>query len=86
VCDTPGGWAIAWVKLPAKNASRAKEALLGGAFRHVETTYYRGVDDATLGAYYRLASPHDPSQAEHAESLLATATGGMGHLLTGVTV
>jgi hypothetical protein len=73
VYDTPSGWAIAWVSIPTKTAPHAKGALLGGAFRHVETTYNHNADDAEVAAYYRLAPKYDSSQAEHAESLLADA-------------
>jgi hypothetical protein len=71
---------------PDEDRSTRQGALLGGAFRHVETTYNRNADDAEVAAYYRLAPKYDPSQAEHAESLLAVALGAMPYRLRAVTV
>jgi hypothetical protein len=87
VSATPSGWAIAWVTVPAQMAARIKGVLLGGPFRHVETTYYRNATEAELAAYYRLAPNHDPAtEAQHAENLLAQALGDMPHALHGVNL
>ena len=87
VSQTPRGWAIAWVTVPAQMAAREKGVLLGGPFCHVETTYHRNASEAELAAYYRLAPNHDPAtEAQHAEDLLAKALGDMPHALHGVNL
>jgi hypothetical protein len=41
VTEPPTGWGIAWITVPSKRAAEARHALLTGAFRYVEITYYR---------------------------------------------
>jgi hypothetical protein len=85
VSDTPSGWAIAFVRVPTRTAPRAKSALLGAAFRHVETTYLHDASEAELAAYYRIKRTQEPANASnHAEVLLADAPGAMPYVLTTV--
>jgi hypothetical protein len=91
VVATPGGWAIAFLQVSAKTAPRAKGALLGDVFRHVEVTYYRDAKDAEIAAYYRRGKATPEGQpttegAEHAEVLLAAALGDMPYVLRSVTL
>lgn len=86
VVATPGGWGIAWIQVPTKTAPRAKSALLGNVFPHVEVTYYRDAKDAEIAAYYKRGKPTPPGQPateerKHAEKLVADALGAMPYVM-----